>query len=69
MSKLYYTSGEEIRIGDVVNFSGSIGKIFFIIQANQYSENYTESNWCYLKHGFGVETKKYGLVHQPIKIS
>ncbi len=60
MGKLYYTSGEEIRIGDIVNFSGSIGKVLFIIQTKQYSENYPESDWSYLKHGFGVETEKYG---------
>ncbi len=61
---LFYSSGEEILVGDKVNLDNNPGIVVFVIPSSQYSENYSESEWNYLKDGFGVETEKYGLVHQ-----
>ncbi|WP_198013943.1 hypothetical protein [Desulforegula conservatrix] len=66
MSKntMYYLSGEEILIGDIVNFSGCIGEIVFVVSSSQFSKLYPENSWQCLETGFGVKTEKYGLVHQ-----
>ncbi len=61
---LKYLSGETIRVGDTVKLGDSIGKIVFVIPSNEYSNDYSESEWSYLKEGFGIETEKYGLIHQ-----
>jgi hypothetical protein len=61
---LHYVSGEEIDLNDEVILDKSKGTIVFVISSNQYSSAYTKENWSYLKEGFGVETEKYGLIHQ-----
>ena len=63
---LHYLSGEEITIGDQVSFGDSKGVIVFVIPSSQYSIRYTEKEWSYLKEGFGVETEKYGVIHQVV---
>ena len=63
---MHYLSGEEIKIGDQVIFGDSNGIVVFVIQSNQYSDRYTEKEWGYLKEGFGIETEKYGLIHQVV---
>ena len=60
---LYYLSGKEVLIGDKVKLDGIIGTVVFVIPSNQYSEEYLEKDWNYLKKGFGILTEKLGLVH------
>ena len=64
VQNLYYLSGEEILIGDTVKLGDFSGKIVFVNPSNQYSNGYPKENWNYLKNGFGVETKKNGLIFQ-----
>lgn len=63
--KLYYNCGNEIKVGDVVEYLGDdSSKIVFVVTANRYSVKYPKNEWSYLKEGFGIETKNFGLVHQ-----
>lgn len=61
---LKYQSGEQIRVGDTVKIGDCIGRVVFVIPSNEYSEEYSEEDWSYLKEGFGIKAEKYGLVHQ-----
>ncbi len=61
--QLYYFSGKKIQVDDIVQYGDSQGKIVFIVNTDCYSENYTKEEWAYLEEGFGVETEKYGLIH------
>lgn len=61
---LKYLTGEKIRVGDTVKYEDSMGKIVFVISSKDYSHNYSEEDWSYLKVGFGIETERYGLIHQ-----
>lgn len=51
-------------VGDMVTLDNEKGIIVFVISSNQYSEDYPQKEWEYLKEGFGIETEKLGLVHQ-----
>ncbi len=64
--KLHYPTGEEIKVGDIVQYGNSQGKIVFIVNTDRYSEKYPKEEWVYLKEGFGVETERYGLIHDSI---
>ncbi|WP_155322391.1 hypothetical protein [Desulfosarcina ovata] len=64
LQALKYLSGEQIRVGDTVKFGDCLGKIVFVIPSKEYSKDYSEADWSYLKVGFGIETEEYGLVHQ-----
>ncbi len=63
-NKLYYSNGNEIKIGDVVQYGDSPSKIVFVINTNSYSKEYPQKEWSYLKEGFGIETENFGLIHQ-----
>ncbi len=59
-----YLSGEKILVGDIVKCGDCTGKIVFVISSDQYCNEYPKENWSYLNEGFGIDTEKYGLVHQ-----
>ena len=63
---LYYPTGEEVRVGDIVRYGDTQGRIVFIVNTDSYSDNYPKEEWDYLEEGFGVETEKYGLIHDMI---
>ncbi len=62
--KPQYISGQEIMTGDVVTLDNEEGIIVFVIPSNQFSDEYPQKEWEYLKEGFGIETEKFGLIHQ-----
>jgi len=65
MSQLFYTTGEEVRLGDIVEMDGRMGKIVACIESGQFSAGLPENNWAYLKTGVLWEGTELGLVHIP----
>ena len=64
-SDTHYITGEEIRIGDIVEVAGARGTVAFVVKTGQYSDKFPKAVWDYLGEGFMVESQKYGLVHHP----
>jgi len=59
-----YRDGVEIRINDRVTFDDhSKGVGVFSIDTAEYSMEYPESDWAYLKLGIMINSEKLGLVH------
>lgn len=54
----------ELKIGQrIVSSSGNKGHVVGIIGNNQYSENFLQIEWAYLKKGILVEFESLGLIH------
>ncbi len=59
-----YPDGTEARIGDRVQFSnGEKGTIVFSIDTTEYSNEFPEEQWSYLKKGVMIKTDKGALIH------
>jgi hypothetical protein len=59
-----YADGQEVRLGDKVKLgTDSEGVVVFSIDTGEYSKDYPESEWRYLKNGIMVQSSKYGLIH------
>lgn len=53
-------------LGDAVTLPGGLeGVIVCVLDDGQYTAEYSESNWSYLKTGALVNTSEAGLVHFP----
>jgi len=61
-SRPTYQSGEEIRVGDRVDYAGGPGRVVFVIATGSFSPEYPEEQWSHLDAGFMVETRAYGLI-------
>jgi len=59
-----YQTGEEVRVGDHVLLGKAKGKVVFVIDSQQFSSEYPQTEWAYLGSGIGIETDKYGLIHE-----
>lgn len=61
-----YITGEKIMVGDKVRIAEECyGKVVCSIDDNEYSEEYPEAEWSYLKTGVLVYTEEMGIVHYP----
>lgn len=59
-----YADGEEVRLGDRVRFDqGEEGVVVFSIDTQEYSQEFPEAQWGYLKKGVMVAFPSCGLVH------
>jgi len=62
-----YASGEEVRIGDIIDLRPGQGprmRVVVIIPTNQAAEGFNASEWAYLKKGVMLQdTKLFGLLH------
>ena len=60
-----YSDGREIKRGDCVTLGqdGESGIVVCSIDSNEYSEEYPEAEWRYLKKGVMVNFTLLGLVH------
>jgi len=58
-----YFDGRDARLGDKVQLSGDIGVVVCSIDTGEYSDDYPEAAWSYLKKGVMISFPKYGLVH------
>ena len=61
MEQLYH-SGEEIHVGDQVRYAGHPGKIVFVVDRGEYSQDFPEKDWSDHRTGFMIRTPAYGLV-------
>lgn len=58
-----YQNGIEARLGDRVKLlNGDTGTIVFSADTNEYSEEYPEKQWRYVKEGVMIETDNGALV-------
>ena len=59
-----YASGEKVRVGDSVCINTQYqGIVVAVIDDGQYSKEYTEEQWSYLKSGLIIDTDFGGIVH------
>ncbi|MCP4329215.1 MAG: hypothetical protein GY791_12345 [Alphaproteobacteria bacterium] len=59
-----YSDGEEIRLGDRVEvWHGNRGVVVCDIDLSNYTKEYPEADWSYLKTGVLIETEKGGLLY------
>jgi len=59
-----YLNGQEVRLGDNVKlWSDAEGIVVCSIDTNEYSKEYPESEWGYLKKGVLIKSPQAGLIH------
>jgi hypothetical protein len=65
-----YTTGETVMLGDRVSLGqDSDGEVVFIIDEDEYSQKYPESEWGgNLKKGVMIHFPLYGLIHYEEEI-
>ena len=57
-------NGQEVRLGDRVKlWDGEHGTIMCSIDAGEYSTDYPEAEWSYLKSGVLIKSDTLGLFH------
>lgn len=58
----HYCSGEEIRVGDLVQCNSWTGRVVFVLGTASFAPAYSPADWLYLGRGFMVEYDQAGLV-------
>lgn len=59
-----YPTGEIVHVGDVVElWPGNQGEIVCSIDNGEYSPEFPEAEWSYLKQGVLVRSDQAGLIH------
>jgi len=59
-----YPSGKDVRLGDKVNlWGGAQGVVVCSLDTREYSADYPESEWSYLKSGVLILSPQAGLIH------
>jgi len=59
-----YPSGEKVVIGDRVKlWQGCHGTVVCSLDDGQYTPEYPENEWAYLKRGVLIESDEAGLIH------
>ena len=59
-----YRDGTNIRVGDRIRIAGDdYGLTVVSIDTNEYSPEFPEQEWNYLKKGILIKSEKVGLVH------
>src|SRR3546814_14896953 len=59
-----YPDGQEVRLGDKVElWPGCCGAVVASLDAGEYSAEYSEADWDYLKSGVLVVSDAAGLIH------
>jgi hypothetical protein len=56
-----YASGDDVVIGDRVDYAGR--RVVIILDTDSFSSSFPQSEWSYLGRGFMLEVGGYGLVH------
>lgn len=69
MAPICYHSGEDVRLGDVVDVGhghGPRARVVIIIPTGQALEGFSAREWAYLGRGVVLQDEKvFGLVHLP----
>jgi hypothetical protein len=67
MAELKYATGEEVRIGDIIDLDKGHGphmRVVVIIPTRKAAEGFNAVEWEYLKQGVMLQdTKLFGLLH------
>lgn len=63
MQGLRYESGEEVHVGDRVEFCGCPGTVVFAIEQDEWTPEFPKEQWDYLEHGFMVREDDGTLIH------
>jgi len=59
-----YPDGQEVRLGDKVKLGQDEGGVVVcLIDRGEYSDDYPEAQWGYLKKGVMINFPSYGLIH------
>jgi hypothetical protein len=59
-----YASGQTVKLGDKVSLGqDSGGVVVCVIDRDEYSEGYPESQWSYLQKGVMINFPLHGLIH------
>src|SRR3546814_822904 len=59
-----YPDGQEVRLGDKVElWTGCCGAVVASLDAGEYSAEYSEADWAYLKSGVLVVSDAAGIIH------
>ncbi len=59
-----YPDGQEVKLGDRVKLGeDDHGLVVCSIDASEYSDEYPETKWGYLKKGVVMRFPLYGLIH------
>lgn len=59
-----YADGQEVRLGDRVALSGdSHGTVVCSIDASEYSADFPQKQWEYLRSGVIIRAERIGLIH------
>lgn len=59
-----YPDGDVVRVGDLVElWPGCQGKVVASIDSGDYTPEFSERDWSYLKRGVLVRSDQAGLIH------
>lgn len=61
-----YPDGQEVIIGDIVSLNkskDSEGVVVCSLDRGEYSKEFTQEQWGYLKKGILIEFTRFGLIH------
>ncbi|WP_374339322.1 hypothetical protein [Methyloversatilis sp.] len=59
-----YADGQEVCLGDRIRLgSDDYGVVVCSIDSGQYSSQYPEAEWSYLKKGVLIQFPQLGLIH------
>lgn len=63
---MLYPDGRRVMLGDAVTLPGGLeGVVVCVLDDGQYTPEYSERDWAYLKSGALVNTIEAGLVYFP----
>ena len=60
---IHYQSGEEIQVGDRIDYAGQPGTVVFVLGTRSFAPGFPEKDWSYLGRGFMVDVQGMGLIH------
>jgi hypothetical protein len=59
-----YADGRDIKLGDKVElWNGCFGEVVCSIDTDEYSEEFSRSDWSYLRSGVVIRTESKGVIH------
>lgn len=59
-----YADGKDVKLGDKVElWGGCFGEVVCSIDAGEYSKEFSEDDWAYLKSGVVISTVGKGVIH------
>ena len=61
-----YPDGQDVRLGDTVKmWANAEGVVVCSMDTKEFSDDFPEAEWGYLKKGVLIQSAHAGLVHYP----